>query len=110
MLSGTYPLEAQAVFTLIGEAISVLRRVSDTGVDTFVLTLKSTPPGASVSFMRVGTGFESWPARTDTKVEFPLARYTFRFTMDGCEPQDVPLDPYLMADAELNPEFTSCKK
>jgi hypothetical protein len=109
MLSGTFPFEAQGVFDLLGEAIAVFRRVSDTG-DTFLLSLKSTPSGASVSFMRVGTGFEPWPAKTDTKVEFPLARYTFRFTMDGCEPQDVPLDPYLMAEAELNPEFKSCKK
>jgi hypothetical protein len=109
MLSGTFPFEAQAVFDLLGEAISAFRRVSDTG-DTFLLTLKSTPSGASVSFMRVGTSFEPWPAKTDTKVEFPLARYTFRFIMDGCPPQDIPLDPYLMADAELNPEFKSCKK
>jgi hypothetical protein len=111
MLSGTYTLVAQAVLDLIGETISAFRRVGDTGSDTFVLSLKSSPPGASISFMRVGTDFESWPAPTDTIIKFPLAKYTFRFTMNGCGYKDIPLNPYLMAeDIVLNPEFKPCRK
>lgn len=109
-LEGSYPPVATAVLTWLTRNITAYLLIEKTGVDTFPLSLKSRPPGASISFTRTGEPYKDYSRPTDVlNIRFPIAMWTFKFVKAGCEPEFFHPDPYLEADPDGIVEFNRCK-
>jgi hypothetical protein len=87
-----------------------LRMIADAGSDTFTISLKSTPPGAAISYRRVGEKYQDYSSATDVEqASFPYAMWTFRFTIGHCEVVRFP-NPYIEKSPNLNVSMLNCSK
>jgi len=86
-----------------------LNRISESQSDSFTISLKSTPPGATVSYKRVGEQYQDYSSPTDIdQAVFPYAFWTFRFKLGRCEVVKNP-NPYIEKSPNLNPQMLNCQ-
>ena len=86
------------------------RMIADTGSDTFSISMKSTPQGATISYKRVGEEYQEYSSTTDVgQATFPYALWTFRFTIGHCEIVKHP-NPYIEKSPNLNVQMRNCRK
>jgi hypothetical protein len=93
-LSGTLPPDANESVNLIEWNIGVYEKVSDSGEETFSISLVTLPPDASVEAKRIGEDYVMLGSKTTIpKVTFPYAIWTFRFTKENCREHVQRYDP-----------------
>lgn len=81
-----------------------------TGSDTFTISLRSTPPGAAISYKRIGEAYQDYSTPTDVdQATFPYAMWTFRFTLNHCEVIKKP-NPYIEQSPNLIVSMADCVK
>lgn len=103
------PYLSQLVSLLINLR-DALHMIAETGSDTFTISLKSTPPGATISYKRVGEKYQDYSSPTDVaQASFPYAMWTFRFAIGHCEVIKVP-NPYIEKSPNLNASMQNCSK
>jgi hypothetical protein len=108
-LEGTYPLEAIASLELINRNIEAYLRIGESGLDTFSIRLASLPPGASISYKRIGEDYQVLSTPTDVpSATFAFAMWTFKFEKEGCKTVERSPNPYIEAHPDLAVEL-SCK-
>jgi hypothetical protein len=96
--------------TLLGDHMSAFLKVAESGSTTFTISLKSSPPGATVSYKRLGEQYQDLSPLTDLPpTPFPYALWTFRFKMGNCEVVKTP-NPYIEKSPNLNPSMQNCEK
>jgi hypothetical protein len=85
-------------------------KVASTGSDTFTISLKSSPAGATITYSRVGEKPLEYSSPTDVEqATFPYAMWTFNFTMGLCSVAKKP-NPYIEKSPNLNVQMTNCSK
>lgn len=109
-LSGSLgPLVSQLA-SLLGSHMSGFLKIAETGSDHFSLSLRSTPPGASVSYKRIGELYTDYSSPTDIgQAEFPYAIWTFRFKLGTCEVVRTP-NPYIEKSPNLSVAMSNCQQ
>ncbi len=81
-----------------------------TGSDTFTISLRSTPPGAAISYRRIGEAYQDYSSPTDVdQATFPYAMWTFRFTINHCDVIKRP-NPYIEQSPNLTVSMLDCVK
>ena len=94
VLAGTLPPDASESLNVLDWNIAVYERIADTGMQTFSLSLVSSPPDAVVEAKRIGEEYLALGSKTTiSKVTFDFAVWTFRFTKAGCQPFVQRYDP-----------------
>lgn len=84
--------------------------IAGTGSDTFTISLRSTPPGAAISYRRIGEDYQDYSSPTDVdQATFPYAMWTFRFSMNHCEVIKKP-NPYIERSPNLTVSMLGCEK
>jgi hypothetical protein len=87
-----------------------LKQIADSQSDTFTISLKSTPPGATISYKRLCEPYQDYSSPTDVeKATFPYAMWTFRFTVKDCCIIKKP-NPYIEKSPNLDPPMNECLK
>ena len=95
---------------LMGDHVAAFLRVADSKSTSFTISLRSTPPGASISYKRIGESYQDYSTPTDVdQATFPYALWTFRFTMGHCEVVKHP-NPYIEKSPNLNAVMQNCPK
>jgi hypothetical protein len=95
---------------LLGDHIAAFLKIADTGSTSFTISLKSSPPGATVSYKRIGEKYQDYTSVTDIpNATFPYALWTFRFVLGECVVVKTP-NPYIEKAPNLNPAMQSCVK
>jgi hypothetical protein len=62
----------------MGDHVAAFLRIAESGSTNFYLSLKSTPPGTAVSYMRIGEAYQDYSSPTDVdQANFPHALWTF---------------------------------
>lgn len=95
---------------LLGDHMAAFLQISKNNSTSFTISLRSTPPGASVSYKRIGEAYQDYSALTDIpQATFPYAKWTFRFRMGNCEVVKTP-NPYIEKSPNLDPSMQNCQK
>jgi hypothetical protein len=103
------PLVTQLSDLLI-KTIEEFQKISETRSTTFRIDLKSSPPGASISYGRLREPFQEWSAPTDVQqAEFPYALWTFVFKMGSCGIVKKP-NPFIEKNPNLTVSMQNCRK
>jgi hypothetical protein len=77
-LGGSLGPLVSKVAELMGDHVAAFLRIAESGSTNFYLSLKSTPPGAAVSYMRIGEAYQDYSSPTDVdQANFPYALWTF---------------------------------
>ena len=94
VLAGTLPPDASESLNLLDWNIAIYEKIADTGTQSFSVALVSSPADALVEAKRIGEDYVPLGSRTTiSKVSFPFAIWTFRFTKIGCRPYIQRYDP-----------------
>ena len=94
---------------LMGNHLAAFLSIAESGSTTFTISLKSSPPGASVSYKRIGENYQDYSKPTDVnEATFPYALWSFRFTLGHCEIVKNP-NPYIEKSPNLNPSMKNCE-
>lgn len=96
--------------TLLGNHMAAFLYIAKSGSTTFTMSLKSSPPGASISYKRIGEDYQDYSGATNVDhAEFPYALWTFRFSLGKCEVVKNP-NPYIERPLNLNVSMLNCGK
>ena len=102
---GPYLSTLVALLTNIRDAY---RKIAETGSDSFTISLQSSPPGATISYRRVGEKYQDYTKPTDVaQANFPYAMWTFQFTLGTCVVVKYP-NPYIETSPNLNVDMQNC--
>jgi hypothetical protein len=95
---------------LLGNHMAAFLMIAKDSSTKFIISLKSSPPGAAISYKRLGEEYADWTEKTDIdRAEFPYALWTFRFSMGKCEVVKNP-NPYIEKSPNLNVSMQNCQK
>ena len=84
--SHSFGLMATAIVDLLSENIAAFRKFATSGDDSFHFGLVSEPPGASVSYVRIGEDEQNYSRLTNVEdATLPFAKWTFLFRKEGCD-------------------------
>ena len=87
-----------------------LNTISQRGTDEFTISLRSTPPGAAISYKRIGEDYQDYSSPTNVdQATFPYAMWTFRFTINHCDVIKKP-NPYIEQSPNLTVSMLDCVK
>lgn len=103
------PLVSQLA-ELLGDHMAAFLQIGKSGSTTFTISLRSSPPGATISYKRIGEGYQDYSALTDVpQATFPYALWTFRFRLGNCEVVKTP-NPFIEKSPNLNAQMQNCQK
>lgn len=103
------PLVSQLA-ELLGDHMAAFLQIEKSGSTTFTISLRSSPPGATISYKRIGEGYQDYSALTDVpQATFPYALWTFRFRLGNCEVVKTP-NPFIEKSPNLNAQMQNCQK
>lgn len=109
-LDGSLGPFASNLVQLLVNLRDAFNMIAGTGSDTFTISLRSTPPGASISYKRIGEDYQDYSSPTDVdQATFPYAMWTFRFTIDHCDVIKKP-NPYIERSPNLTVSMLDCVK
>jgi len=109
-LDGSVGPFVSTLVTLLTNLRDAYHKIADTGSDTFTMSLKSSPPGAAISYRRVGEKYQDYSKPTDVEqATFPYAMWTFRFVLGKCEVVKYP-NPYIETSPNLSVEMQNCSR
>lgn len=95
---------------ILGNHVAAFLKIGESGATEFTISLRSSPPGASVSYKRIGEDYQDYSKVTDIeKATFPYALWTFRFSLGKCEVVKTP-NPYIEKSPNLDPAMQNCLK
>lgn len=104
---GPYLSDLVSILTNLRDALNA---VADSGSDTFTISLKSSPPGATISYMRIGEPYQDYSRPTNIdQATFEYSLWTFRFTLGHCVVVKHP-NPYVEKSPNLNADMQNCRK
>jgi hypothetical protein len=104
---GPYLSNLVSILTELRDAYNV---IADSGSDTFTISLRSSPPGATISYMRIGEPYQEYSKLTNVdQASFEYSMWSFKFTLGNCIVVKHP-NPYVEKSPNLNADMTNCLK
>jgi hypothetical protein len=89
--------------------LNAFTKISKNGSVSFTISLHSTPPGASISYKRIGENYQDYSKPTDVdQATFPYALWTFQFVLGKCKVVKT-INPYIEQSPNLAPSMLHCK-
>ncbi|MGA7342928.1 MAG: hypothetical protein WBX18_20160, partial [Terracidiphilus sp.] len=102
---GPYLSNLVSILTDLRDAYNVM---ADSRSDTFTISLKSSPPGATISYMRIGEPYQEYTKLTNVdQASFEYSMWSFKFTLGNCVVVKHP-NPYVEKSPNLNVDMTNC--
>ncbi|HEY1804630.1 MAG TPA: hypothetical protein VGG45_09115 [Terracidiphilus sp.] len=102
---GPYLSNLVSILTNLRDAYNVL---ADSRSDTFTISLRSSPPGATISYMRIGEPYQEYTKKTNVdEATFDYSMWTFKFTLGHCVVVKHP-NPYIEKSPNLTVDMQNC--
>lgn len=109
-LDGSLGPFASVLVHLLVNLRDAFNTVAQRGTDEFTISLRSVPPGAVVSYKRLGEKYQDYSSPTNVdQATFPYAMWTFRFTINHCDVFKKP-NPYVEQSPNLTVLMRDCVK
>ena len=100
-LTGSLASVLDVSVSLVKDNVAAYQKIVQTGSDRFKMTIRSTPPGATISYKRVGFDYSDLSKTTDLiDEEFDFALWTFRIQKGTCAVYRHP-NPYLESNLDF---------
>lgn len=102
---GPYLSNLVSILTNLRDAYNVM---ADSRSDTFTISLRSSPSGATISYMRIGEPYQEYTKTTNVdEATFEYSMWTFKFTLGHCIVVKHP-NPYIEKSPNLNVDMQNC--
>jgi hypothetical protein len=95
---------------ILEDHVAAFLAIGESGSESFTISLRSSPSGASIEYKRIGEGYTLYSRPTDVEqVPLPYARWTFRFSIGTCQVVRTP-DPFIEKNPRLLVNMQNCVK
>lgn len=82
--------------------------IAESGKDTFTISLKTSPAGATISYFRIGEPYQEYSQLTNVdQATFKYSMWTFKFTLGNCSVVRHP-NPYVEKSPNLSVDMLNC--